>query len=157
MSRHDQFGPIEYVAVEFPGGTPTSEGFEQLLALVDSGVIRILDLEFVSKSVDGAVTVVPASSFDLADFDLSQFEGAASGLLDGGDIDTVGSELAPGRVAAVLVYEELAVLPVLEAWTRAGATIVAEGHLSVNDLATALDNTALDNTALENTAQEGDS
>ncbi len=77
MSNQDQFGPIEYVAVEFPGGAPTSAGFEQLLILVDSGVIRILDLEFVTKAADGSVAVVPASTFELADFDLAQFDGAA--------------------------------------------------------------------------------
>ncbi|MFU9026373.1 DUF6325 family protein [Rhodococcus erythropolis] len=146
MSNQDQFGPIEYVAVEFPSGAPTSAGFEQLLTLVDSGVIRILDLEFVTKAADGSVSVVPASTFELADFDLAQFDGAASGLLDTGDIAAVGEELAAGSVAAVLVYEELAILPVIEAWTRSGAKVVTEGHLSVDELAAALDNTAPDTT-----------
>ncbi|MER2203818.1 MAG: DUF6325 family protein, partial [Rhodococcus sp. (in: high G+C Gram-positive bacteria)] len=96
MSNQDQFGPIEYVAVEFPSGAPTSAGFEQLLTLVDSGAIRILDLEFVTKAADGSVAVVPASTFELEDFDLAQFDGAASGLLDAGDIAAVGDELAAG-------------------------------------------------------------
>ncbi|MGC0366824.1 hypothetical protein ABH922_004808 [Rhodococcus sp. 27YEA15] len=144
MSTRDQFGPIEYVAVEFPGGKPTSAGFEELLALVDNGVIRILDLEFVTKAADGALTVVPASTFELDDFDLAQFDGAASGLLDADDVATVGEELAPGSVGAVLVYEELAILSVLEAWNRSGVQVLAEGHLSVDELATVLDETEND-------------
>ena len=109
-------------------------------------MIRILDLEFVTKAADGTVSVVPASTFELADFDLAQFDGAASGLLDAGDIAAVSDELAAGSVAAVLVYEELAILPVIEAWTRSGAKVVTEGHLSLDELAAALDNTAPDTT-----------
>lgn len=141
MASQDQFGPIEYVAVEFPDGAITADGFEQLLEIVDNGTIRILDLEFVVKAADNSLRVVPASTFDLADFDLSQFDGAASGLLDAGDIAAVGEDIAAGSVAAVLVYEELTVLPVLDAWVRSGARVITEGHISVDELADALNET----------------
>lgn len=141
MANQDQFGPIEYVAVEFPDGTITAEGFEQLLAVVDNGTIRILDLEFVAKAADSSVSVVPASTFDLPDFDLAQFEGAASSLLDAADLAAVGEDIAAGSVAAVLVYEELTLLPVLEAWAQAGGRVITEGHISLDELATALNET----------------
>ncbi|MFE4500643.1 hypothetical protein ACFRFQ_12325 [Rhodococcus sp. NPDC056743] len=141
MASQDQFGPIEYVAVEFPDGSVTADGFEQLLETVDNGSIRILDLEFVVKAADNSLRVVPASTFDIADFDLSQFDGAASGLLDAGDIAAVGEGIAAGSVAAVLVYEELAVLPVLDAWVRSGARVITEGHISLDELESALNET----------------
>ncbi|OYD67482.1 DUF6325 family protein [Rhodococcus sp. OK302] len=141
MANQDQFGPVEYIAVEFPDGTVTADGFEQLLAAVDNGTIRILDLEFVAKAADSSLSVVPASTFDLADFDLSQFDGAASGLLDAADIAAVGEDIAAGSVAAVLVYEEMTLLPVLDAWARAGGRVITEGHISLDELATALNET----------------
>jgi hypothetical protein len=56
---------------------------------------------------------VPASQ---AGPEFSLFEGAASGLLDRDDLDAVAARLAPGATAAVLVYEELSILGVIEAW-----------------------------------------
>jgi integrase/recombinase XerD len=38
----DELGPIDFLAIEFPGARIAASGFEQLLALVDQGVIRIL-------------------------------------------------------------------------------------------------------------------
>ncbi|HYR16228.1 MAG TPA: DUF6325 family protein [Mycobacterium sp.] len=86
--------------------------FDRLLKLVDAGLIRVLDLEFVTNA-DGVARTVPASQ---AGPEFSLFEGAASGLLDRDDLDAVAARLAPGATAAVLVYEELSILGVIEAW-----------------------------------------
>src|SRR5215469_9010695 len=52
-SDDDELGPIDFLAVEFPGARITSGGFGQLLALADGGVIGILDMEFVASDSDG--------------------------------------------------------------------------------------------------------
>jgi hypothetical protein len=57
--------------------------FDRLLKLVDAGLIRVLDLEFVTNA-DGVARTVPASQ---AGPEFSLFEGAASGLLDRDDLD----------------------------------------------------------------------
>ena len=51
-------GPISYLIVEFPGSKMTGEGIPILLDLVDRGVIRILDLRFVSRAMDGSIRAV---------------------------------------------------------------------------------------------------
>ena len=53
-------GPISYLIVEFPGSEfpgskMTGEGFPILLDLVDRGLIRILDLRFVRREMDGSM------------------------------------------------------------------------------------------------------
>ena len=48
----DQMGPIDYIVVEFPGNKMTGEGFPLLLDLVERGIIRILDLAFMTKDED---------------------------------------------------------------------------------------------------------
>ena len=48
-------GPISYLIVEFPGSKMTGEGFPILLDLVDRGLIRILDLRFVRREMDGSM------------------------------------------------------------------------------------------------------
>ena len=50
-------GPIDYlVVVEFPGSRMTGKGLPTLVDLVDRGIIRIIDLVFVKKELDGSVT-----------------------------------------------------------------------------------------------------
>ena len=136
----EELGPIELVAVEFPGGQIIAEGFRRLAELVDQGRIKVLDLEFVAKADDGTLTEVDVA--DLGEVDgvnLAQFAAVSSGLLDAGDIDAVGAEIAAGSLAAILVYEELSLLGVLAAWSTAGATILTETHLEPDDILAALD------------------
>jgi hypothetical protein len=140
LRAFDELGPLDLVAVEFPGGRITGEGFGILLDLVDRGAVRILDLEFVAKGADGELGLIDLGDLETdAGLDLSAYAGASSGLLDQSDIDAVGASIESGSVAALLVYEELSLLPVLAAWQRSGARLVTEGHVSAEDLVLALD------------------
>lgn len=48
----EEVGPIDYIAVEWPGKQPTGEAVPHLVDLVDRGLIRILDLAFITKGED---------------------------------------------------------------------------------------------------------
>ena len=54
-AEFDEMGPIDYIVVEFPGSKMTGEGFPLLIDLVDRGIIRVLDLLFVTKDLDGTI------------------------------------------------------------------------------------------------------
>jgi hypothetical protein len=62
----DVLGPIDFLAIEFPGARITSPGFEQLLTVADQGIIRILDLErsanvlAAHSALPGPALVTPA-------------------------------------------------------------------------------------------------
>jgi hypothetical protein len=138
----DVLGPVDFVVVEFPGGVVSGDGFGRLLALTDSEVIRVLDLEFVTRIADGSVIIVdPADVTVASGVDLSAFAGASSGLVDAADLASLGDSLEVGSVAAVLVYEEQALLPVLAAWHSSGARVALVGHLDPAELDEALDST----------------
>src|SRR4051812_33273579 len=53
----DDLGPVDYLVVEFPAGASnfTGEMAAELLALVDSGTIRVIDIVILTKDEDGAV------------------------------------------------------------------------------------------------------
>lgn len=134
MAHEDRFGPVDYVVVEFSDGAAVRPGLEKLLRYVDAGILRVLDLEFVTSS-EGVTKVIPAEQVS---GDLAQFAGASSGLLDRDDLDIVAAELAPGATAAVLVFEDLSILDVIDSWERAGARVTAEGPVDVDDIDAAL-------------------
>src|SRR3954447_9706155 len=105
-STLDDVGPIDYLVVEFPGNKMTGEAFPLLVDLADRGLIRILDLAFVRRELDGSVVGMTLSDVDHdGDLDLTVFEGASSGLLGGDDLDEAGGVLEPGSSAGVLIYE----------------------------------------------------
>ena len=57
-------GPVDYVLIEFPDGQPKGQAAPLLLDLVDRGLIRILDLMFLSKDEDGNTTAVEIADID---------------------------------------------------------------------------------------------
>ena len=61
MADDDALGPISYLIVEFPGNKMTGEGLPILVDLVDQGLIRILDLLFVTRDDDGSLRAVGAA------------------------------------------------------------------------------------------------
>ena len=87
-------GPISYLIVEFPGNKMTGEGFAALLDLVDRGVIRILDLLFVTRDDDGSMRALDLQDIDRdGHFDLAVFAGASSGLLSESDLAEAASAI----------------------------------------------------------------
>jgi Family of unknown function (DUF6325) len=133
-------GPIDYLVMEFPGNRMTGDAFPLLIDLVDKGLIRILDLAFVRKDVDGSVAGMALTDLDGdGQLDLAVFEGASSGLLDSGDIDDAGHVLEPGNSAGILVYENVWAAPFATALRRSGGQLVASGRIPVQAVLAALD------------------
>ncbi|MFI1091653.1 DUF6325 family protein [Streptomyces sp. NPDC020917] len=133
-------GPVDYVVVEFPGSRMTSEGLPLLVDLVDRGIIRIIDLLFVKKELDGSLTALELSGATGEGIpELAVFEGAASGLLGEEDLAEAASVIEPGNSAGVLVYENAWAAPFAAALRRGGAQMVASGRIPLQDLMDALE------------------
>ncbi|MCU7822058.1 DUF1269 domain-containing protein [Kitasatospora sp. DSM 101779] len=136
----NEMGPIDYVVIEFPGSKMTGEGLPLLVDLVDRGIIRIIDLMFMKKELDGSVVGLEiADMTGDGELDLAVFEGAASGLLGSEDLDEAAAALEPGNSAGLIVYENLWAAPFAAALRRGGAQLVASGRIPLPDLVAALD------------------
>jgi Family of unknown function (DUF6325) len=135
-------GPISYLITEFPGSKMTGEAFPILLDLVDRGLIRILDLRFISKGADGSVGAVELMDLDHdGTFDVALFEGASSGIIDDSDVAEAASVIEPGSSAAVLIFENRWANGFVQALRRGGAELVAAGYIPQDTLAASLDAT----------------
>jgi hypothetical protein len=140
MNDLEEMGPVDYLVIEFPGSRMTGEGLPLLVDLVDRGIIRLLDLTFVKKELDGSVRGVTIADLDEdGKLDLAVFEGASSGLLGQDDIDEASGALEPGSSAALLIYENAWAAPLATALRRGGAQLVAGGRIPVQAILAALD------------------
>lgn len=132
----DAMGPVDYIVVEWTGQQPNGEALPHLIDLVDRGIVRILDLVFVTKAEDGTVAEVEINELG-AEFAI--FDGATSGLLDEGDISEASSALEPGTSAAILVWENLWAAPFATALRKNGGQMVASGRIPVQALLATLE------------------
>jgi Family of unknown function (DUF6325) len=136
----DEIGPVDYIVVEFPGSHFKGEAWPLLVDLVERDVIRIIDVVFMKKELDGRIRGLIVADFDGdAQLDMAVFEGASSGLLEQDDLNEAGKALEPGNSAAVLVYENRWAAPFASALRRTGAQLVASGRIPVPALLEALD------------------
>jgi uncharacterized membrane protein len=135
----DEMGPIDYIVLEWPGRQPSGEVAPHLLDLVDRGIVRILDIAFVTKDDDGSVTAVELSDLGEAAAAFGAFDGASSGLLDFEDLQDAAAALEPGTSAAVIVWENRWAAPVGAAVRRSGGQLVASGRIPVQAVLASLD------------------
>jgi Family of unknown function (DUF6325) len=132
-------GPVDYLLVEWPGRQPNGEAAPVLVDLVDRGLIRILDLTFISKDEEGNVAVLELADLGGEVTELAIFEGASSGLLADDDVAQAGDVLEPDTSAALLVFENSWAAPFVSAVRRSGGELVASGRIPAEDILAALD------------------
>ncbi|MBV9006965.1 MAG: hypothetical protein JO181_20020 [Solirubrobacterales bacterium] len=138
----DEMGSIGYLAAEFPSGWITEEDAAILLDAVDRRIIRVLDLEFLTKDDDGSVRRLELHELENPDgVDLGVWTGAYSGVLDDSDMAEIGSSIEPGSLAGIVIYENLWTLDLDAVLHGHGARLIADGRIEPEDLVAALDQT----------------
>jgi hypothetical protein len=145
-------GPIDYLAVEFPEARMRGEGLAALLDLVDRGIIRLLDLRAVTRESDGTFTAVAITDLDNdGTLDLAIFEGVESGLLDDEDLQKAADLIEPGKVVALIVYENTWAIPFVNAMRRVGAELIASGRIPADEVIAALDSLEAEEARVQST------
>ena len=133
-------GPIDYLALELPAARMKGEGLAALVDLVDRGIIRVLDMRLVKREDDGSFTAMAITDLDGdGTLDLAIFEGIESGLLDDDDLRQAAELIEPGKVVALLLYENTWAAPFVAAMRRAGAELIASGRIPADEVEAILD------------------
>ena len=124
-------GPVDVVLLKFPGNQFKGEIGPALRDLVVRGLVRVLDLLFVYKDVDGTVGSIelgglgPALEPSFADLD-GQLGG---GLFDAEDVAEVAAGLEPGSSVAVVAIENVWAIPFIYAVRRAGGELIDQARV----------------------------
>jgi hypothetical protein len=135
----EEMGPIDYIVIEWPGRQPTGEVAPIVVDLVERGIIRVLDLAFITKAEDGSVAGLEISELGEQVEELKMFEGASSGLLSEDDTAEAAAALEPGTSAALLVFENRWAAPFAVAVRRSGGQLVASGRIPIQAVLAALE------------------
>ena len=116
-------GPVEYLILGFPGNMFTGQIVPELAKLIDSGLVRIIDLTFIMKDAAGDVQVV---EFDAVE-ELAAFAGLdaeVGGILTDEDVAYAALSLEPNTSAALLVWEDTWAAPFAAAVRQANGVIL---------------------------------
>ena len=128
----NSLGPVDYIVVEFPAGASnfTGEMAEELLALVDAGTIRVIDVLILIKHEDG--TVEPMELSDVGELgELEAVEAQLAELLAAEDVEHLANAMEPGSTAGVLIWENLWAAPFASAARRSGGQLIANGRIPI--------------------------
>ncbi len=140
MTDTNVHGPVDFVLLEFPDDRLEGRAAEELMKLVQGGIIAVYDVLIVGKDEDGdtyGVEMSGAADARLGGFD--QLGWARSGLLTEDDMHAAAEALEPGRLAALIVYENTWAAPFVAAAREAGGELVAGARIPAQDVMDALD------------------
>ena len=136
----DELGPVDYAVVEFPAGASsfTGEMAAELVSLVDSGTIRVIDILILTKNADGSVDA--AEFEDVDDLGpLQQIEAELAELLAADDVEHLAAAMEPGSTAGVLIWENLWAAPFASAARRSGGQLIANGRIPIQAILASLE------------------
>ena len=128
----DELGPVDYLVVEFPAGQSSFSGemAAELVALVEAGTIRIIDILILTKDEHGEVEAMELS--DVGELGaLQEIEAELAELLAADDVAHLAAAMEPGSVAGVLIWENLWAAGFASAARRAGGQLIANGRIPI--------------------------
>jgi hypothetical protein len=142
MDETDVLGPVDYIVVEFPKDRANFKGeiADELVALMDRDLVRVLDLVILHKNDDGSIEVDELE--DVAEESvgaLARLEGDLGLILAADDMEHLAAAIEPGSIAGILVWENRWAGPFGAAVRRAGGQLVASGRIPTQALLAAVE------------------
>lgn len=154
------YGPIQLMAIGFDNAKTKTGVKKALLSLSEKGMIRIIDIAYVSKSIQDNITIVKGTELDdveriklgaaigaLIGLGAAGEEGAEAGLELGAlefadrdfgastaELETIAQDLPKGSSAAMILIEHLWLKEFKEAAVDAGGTLLAQTFITPESL-----------------------
>lgn len=140
MATEEFAGPVDYLVFAFSRDADLGAGLSDVLERVRQGTIEILDIEIITRDVEGTPLKLTFEDVQGATaLDLSVFDGAESGILDDEDLAGIASALDRDQIAVALVYEDRCLAAAAESWAKVGGIELFSGGVDITDLEHALE------------------
>lgn len=139
MDTSDVTGPVDFLLLEFDPAKTDGSVAAAMVDLLDRGTIRLYDFTVVVKSDAGDVAAVEVADTGDGLGVFAAFAGASSGMIGADDISEAGEAIAPGRAAALFVYENTWAIPFIAAARAADAEVVASARIPSDVIMATLD------------------
>ena len=141
IKEDSMLGPIDYIAVSFKGNNFDGSVLKALANATKSGVIRVVDLVFVIKDVDGHVDWAEIEDQEDDLKEVAQLLGHKGDLplLTEDDVQKLGAQMPNDTSAGILVIEQLWAIPLKEALLHVGGELLAEGRIHPDKVSAAVE------------------
>lgn len=119
-------GPVEILVISFPGNKFNGDVAPALAELVQTGLIRVIDLVFVAKDAGGEIVALELSELDEATSSaFSPHVEEPSGMLAEEDIEELAEDLESNSSAAILLFEHVWATRFRDAVVESGGELLA--------------------------------
>ena len=122
-------GPIDYIVIGFEGNNFKGEVLEELKKVIDDGLVRVIDLLFITKDKDGDVAILELSDTPAYESIFGKYEKDMVGLLSDDDAKEVAESLDNNSSAGLLVFEHLWAKGFKKAVMNANGKLIGEGRI----------------------------
>jgi hypothetical protein len=118
-------GPVDVFIIGFPGNNFTGRVAPAIMEQVDNGTIRVIDLLFVVKDADGAVTTLTIEDLDPETGPaFVSLETTEPGALGPEDADEISEDLEPNSSALLIAIENVWARKIAESLAEADAVLI---------------------------------
>ena len=117
-------GPVDVYIIGFPGNNFRGEIVPAILEQVEKGVIRVVDLLFVAKDLEGNVAVLQIEDLGPEGAAFAEVEVMQSDALNEEDADEVAEDIPAGSSALLIAYENTWMQDLVLAFARADAVVI---------------------------------
>jgi hypothetical protein len=136
VTASSRLGPVEWVAIAFPGPALDVRIAAALASLVRSGTVRLMDAVVVHRDLGGRVRIAEVG--DDGENGVEEVDGDVLELLSDQDLVGLAADQEPGTTALVLVWENLWAAGFATDVRRAGGIRKARGWVPQEDVGRAL-------------------
>ena len=119
-------GPLEYTVIGFDGNRFNGEIAKEIGAVVEKGIIALVDVVMISKDISGDAAVIEIDAKDDPEF--QSFAGlldGTMGLLTAEDVEKIAEGLPSNTSALVLLFEHRWAVAIKEAVGAAGGFLIS--------------------------------
>ncbi len=122
--------PLEYALIGFKGNQFSGKIVPELLDLAERGIVRFVDIVFISKEKDGSVRTLELNDLDAKSYKMFVPMGKhVASLFTTNDLEIAASRLRKNTAAVLFLWENLWTDNLRKALTDSGGKLVERSQI----------------------------